>query len=222
MSAQSHSVLMDQVYRQQRHFYDLTRKYYLFGRDRLIARLDLKPGARAIEIGCGTARNLIAIARRYPKARLYGLDASSEMLKTASEKITKAGLYGKIPLVVAYAENLSPALFGEAETFDAAIFSYSLSMIPDWRAAIVAAAASLNADGRIHIVDFGDLEGLPRPFRRLLRAWLALFHVTPRAELLAVLEKLAAEDTNVNLQLLPGRYAFVLSGSGPALAKLAR
>ena len=211
---------MDEVYRHQRYFYDLTRKYYLFGRDRLITRLGLAPGARAIEIGCGTARNLIAIAKRYPDARLYGLDASSEMLKTAAEKINKSGLYGKIPLVEAYAENLSPALFGETDKFDAAIFSYSLSMIPDWRAAIRAAANSLGPAGRIHIVDFGDLEGLPGPFKAGLRRWLALFHVTPRAELLAVLEKLAAEKDDVNLQMLPGRYAFVLSGSGAALAQL--
>ncbi|RUV53463.1 SAM-dependent methyltransferase, partial [Mesorhizobium sp. M5C.F.Ca.IN.020.14.1.1] len=31
-----HAELMDGVYRWQRHIYDLTRKYYLLGRDRLI------------------------------------------------------------------------------------------------------------------------------------------------------------------------------------------
>ena len=30
---------MDAIYRTQRHFYDLTRKYYLLGRDRLIREL---------------------------------------------------------------------------------------------------------------------------------------------------------------------------------------
>ena len=58
---------MDRVYRHQRYIYDLTRKYYLFGRDRLIRELDLKPGERLVEIGCGTARNLVRIARRYPE-----------------------------------------------------------------------------------------------------------------------------------------------------------
>ena len=32
-----HGVLMDRVYRHQRHVYDLTRKCYLVGRDRMIA-----------------------------------------------------------------------------------------------------------------------------------------------------------------------------------------
>ncbi len=47
---------MDHVYRHQRYIYDLTRKYYLFGRDRLISGLQLKPGARVVEVGCGTAQ----------------------------------------------------------------------------------------------------------------------------------------------------------------------
>ena len=37
----SHAEAMDAIYRTQRHIYDLTRKYYLLGRDRLIA--DLAP-----------------------------------------------------------------------------------------------------------------------------------------------------------------------------------
>src|SRR5258705_12381745 len=61
-SRAAHSVLMDKAYRRQRHFYDLTRKYYLLGRDRLLRQLNAKPGERVIEIGCGTARNLIRIA----------------------------------------------------------------------------------------------------------------------------------------------------------------
>ena len=35
---------MDRIYRRQRHVYDLTRKYYLLGRDRLIADLDVPRG----------------------------------------------------------------------------------------------------------------------------------------------------------------------------------
>ena len=87
-----HAGLMDKVYRRQRFFYDLTRKYYLFGRDRLIRSLKLAPGDRLVEVGCGTARNLVKIARRYPGAELFGLDASSEMLKTARRTLARAGL----------------------------------------------------------------------------------------------------------------------------------
>ena len=35
--------------------------------------------------------------------------------------------------------------------------------------------------GALHIVDFGDLRGLPGWSKSALHAWLARFHVTPRA-----------------------------------------
>ena len=35
---------MDRMYRHQRYIYDLTRRYYLFGRDQLIAELKPPPG----------------------------------------------------------------------------------------------------------------------------------------------------------------------------------
>ena len=34
------AALMDRIYRRQRHVYDLTRKYYLLGRDELIERFE--------------------------------------------------------------------------------------------------------------------------------------------------------------------------------------
>jgi len=37
--------LMNRTYRHQRHVYDFTRKYYLLGRDRVIASLDPPDGA---------------------------------------------------------------------------------------------------------------------------------------------------------------------------------
>ena len=63
------AALMDRIYRRQRYVYDLTRKYYLLGRDELIDRLAPPADGRVLEIGCGTARNLIAAARRWPQAR---------------------------------------------------------------------------------------------------------------------------------------------------------
>lgn len=208
-----HAARMDDVYRYQRYVYDFTRKYYLFGRDRLIENLALKPEARVIEIGCGTARNLIKIAERYPDARLFGLDASAEMLRSSRRALERAGLGGRVALAQAYAEDLTPALFGEETAFDAVIFSYSLSMIPDWKQALKAASAALAPAGKVHVVDFGDLKGLGRGAERALRAWLALFHVAPRDELLKAIE---AAGTG-RLDLLAGRYAFVWSAERGAL-----
>jgi len=209
MPDKNHTALMDHVYRRQRYVYDLTRKYYLFGRDRLIRELALRPGDRLVEVGCGTARNLISIARRYPETRLFGLDASHEMLKTAADAVRRAGLEERICLAHGYAEDLSPAMFGQTEPFDACVFSYSLSMIPDWKQALRSASASLSAAGRIHIVDFGDLGGLSRVGKAILLAWLRLFHVAPRVELLQGFER----DSSGSLRLLPGRYAFLMTSN---------
>jgi S-adenosylmethionine-diacylgycerolhomoserine-N-methlytransferase len=41
----SHATAMDRMYRHARHIYDLTRKPYLLGRDRLIAELGSIPVA---------------------------------------------------------------------------------------------------------------------------------------------------------------------------------
>ncbi len=179
---------MDAIYRTQRHFYDLTRKYYLLGRDRLIRHLAPPPGGSVLEIGCGTGRNLIVAAQAWPDARFFGIDISEAMLETARAKVAKAGLAGKITLAQGDATAFdAQALFGIAE-FDRIFQSYTLSMIPDWQGAVREAAAKLAPGGRLDIVDFGQQTGLPLLWRKALFAWLAKFDVSPRADLRSVVE----------------------------------
>jgi len=183
-----HAELMDGVYRHQRHFYDLTRKYYLLGRDRLIDRLDAPSGGLVLELGCGTGRNLIQAARAFSEARFHGLDISAEMLETAAVAIGKRDLSSRVSLARGDASAFDPEkLFGLAG-FDRIFISYSLSMIPEWRRTIAAALEALNEGGSLHVVDFGRQERLPGWFKSALRAWLAKFHVSPRDSLREVLE----------------------------------
>lgn len=183
-----HAELMDGVYRWQRHIYDLTRKYYLLGRDRLVEGLDVPAGGTVLELGCGTGRNIILAARHYPEARFFGLDISSEMLETASAAIAREGLSARVKLAKGDATDFNAGtLFGTA-SFDRIFVSYSLSMIPGWEKTVSAALAALSREGSLHIVDFGQQEGLPRWFRALLRGWLRKFHVEPRANLREVLD----------------------------------
>jgi S-adenosylmethionine-diacylgycerolhomoserine-N-methlytransferase len=188
-----HAGLMDDVYRGQRHIYDLTRKYYLLGRDRLIDEMEVPDGGTVLEIGCGTGRNLAQIARKWPEARLYGLDISEEMLKSAALNLRRAGCVDRTSLGRADAAHFDAlALFGRAR-FDRIMFSYTLSMIPDWQGALRQAAALLSTQGSIHIVEFGMQERLPDWFRQGLLAWLAKFHVEPRAGLQAYAQELGKE-----------------------------
>ena len=180
---QQSGLLMDRIYRHQRYIYDLTRKYYLLGRDKVIR--DLKPEASdaVLEIGCGTGRNLIKAARRYPEVRCFGVDISREMLTTAETSIKRSKLDERISLFRGDATNFDGAALIGQPTFERIFISYSLSMIPSWRATMERAVRSLAPGGKLLIVDFGQLEGWPSWFRRSLLKWLSLFHVTPRVDL---------------------------------------
>lgn len=189
----AHGALMDSVYKGQRHIYDLTRKYYLFGRDTLIEGLDARPGMRVLEVACGTGRNLAKIGKAWPGVTLYGLDISAEMLKNARKAL---GAKAQLGLGDACAFDADET-FGEeglgAAGFDRIVLSYSLSMIPDWERALAHAAASLAPGGELHVVDFGDLTGLPGPFEGMLHRWLAKFHVQTRSDLPQVAQAIASE-----------------------------
>lgn len=182
-AAAAHAGLMDGIYRHQRHVYDLTRKFYLLGRDHLIGDLQPPAGGTVLEIGCGTGRNLAAVAARYPSARLFGIDISAEMLKSACRTLTRSGAMARTRLALGDATALDTQRhFGHA-VFDRVFISYSLSMIPEWESALGQAALALKPGGSLHVVDFGQQDGLPQWFRIALHAWLARFHVTPRATL---------------------------------------
>ncbi len=182
---------MDGIYRYQRHVYDLTRKYYLLGRDRMLDGLQPPPGGTVLEVGCGTARNLIVSARKYTNAQHFGFDISREMLVTAQQSLARAGLEGRVRLAQGNAAAFSgQEMFGVAQ-FDRVFISYAVSMIPPWRDAIGAALTAVAPGGSLHIVDFGQQDRLPRWFHRGLHAWLAKFSVEPRADLEAELRKVA-------------------------------
>ena len=177
--AQTHARAMDRMYRHQRHIYDLSRRYYLLGRDELIERLDPPKGSHVLEIGCGTGRNLVAAASRHPGARFYGLDISGEMLKSADAAITRARLDSRVMLGLGDATSFDPRFVFRQARFERIYFSYTLSMIPEWRKAIAHAVAQLAPGGELHIVDFGQCERLPGLARTVLFAWLKLFGVEP-------------------------------------------
>ncbi|CDI09082.1 MULTISPECIES: class I SAM-dependent methyltransferase [Rhizobium/Agrobacterium group] len=203
----AHASLMDRMYRHQRHIYDITRKYYLLGRDRTISGLNVPKGGTLLEVGCGTGRNLLLAGRRFPDAKLFGLDISAEMLLTAAENF--AGRAERPILRVADATAFRPSEFGQPDGFDRVMIPYALSMIPDWEKAVEQALKALKPGGALHIVDFGQQEQLPKWFRTLLHGWLTRFHVTPRANLRYVLANMAGRfDGNLEFEEIARGYAW--------------
>lgn len=194
---------MDNMYRWTRHIYDLTRKYYLLGRDKLIQELDAKTGQYICEVGCGTARNLIKMADRYPAANFLGLDASDEMLKTANVNLKRAEKESRITVKQAYSQSFDPkTLFNLGHSLDKIVFSYALSIIPPWQESIDHALTLLPTNGEIHIVDFSGQEDLPSWFRSFLFWWLRMFHVYHKPEILNYLKKMES-DGKGKIQITP-------------------
>jgi S-adenosylmethionine-diacylgycerolhomoserine-N-methlytransferase len=182
---------MNRMYRRQRHIYDGTRRYYLLGRDQLISGLRPDAGSAVLEIGCGTGRNLVLASRLYPAARFFGVDVSTEMLTSAIAAISRSGLTSRVRVAHGDGTAFDPQRLFGIPRFDHVMISYSLSMIPDWRGVLQAAASHLKPGGRLHVVDFGRQERLPGVVRALLLRWLAIFDVTPRDDLEAVLSAMA-------------------------------
>ena len=180
----AHGELLNKIYSVQRHFYDLTRKYYLFGRDRVLQEIIQYNPDSILEIGCGTGRNLFKLEKMLRSSSmdmhhertpaLCGLDASTEMLAYASKH---RPIGSDIALGFGYAESFSPQELFARDTFSDILFSYSLSMIPESILALEHALTLLAPEGRIWIVDFWDQSGYPRWFQKLLQWWLELFHV---------------------------------------------
>lgn len=207
---------MDAIYRFQRHFYDLTRKPYLLGRDVLLRELNPPPNGSLLEAGCGTARNLIHAARLYPDLRCFGFDVSQAMLDTASSSIARTNLTNRIFLAHADADGFQPdAAFG-MQRFDRIMISYAFSMIPRWESVLEDSLSLLEPDGALLIVDFGDQLNLPNWFRAVLFSWLKLFSVTPRLDLFDTIERIARRGSyTYEVRHLYAGYAAIAIIRGP-------
>ncbi len=199
---------MDEQYRYQRYIYDLSRKYYLLGRDTVLREVELREDQNLLEIGCGTSRNLRILSNRFPDNPLFGIDASQVMLDTARAKLNKHP--NKILLRQGLAEEITPNDLGCTERFDHILFSYVLSMIPDWQNAIEQAIINLKPGGTLHIVDFSDQRAMPVWFRKVLLQWLDWFHVHPDPNLPAYLYELESRHGGqLKIRQLVAGYALI-------------
>jgi S-adenosylmethionine-diacylgycerolhomoserine-N-methlytransferase len=199
---------MNRLYGRQRYIYNFTRKYYLLGRDLLIERLNAGSGDSVLEIGCGTGRNLVRAASRYPHAKFFGIDISTEMLMSAKQAIDRRRLSQRVFLAEADATAIDmTVLFGRAQ-YQRVFISYSLSIIPNWRSVLPLAYSLLLREGELHIIDFGDFDPLPPWVGHGMRHWLARFDVVPCDELECDLTELAwRTHAKLNFERLYGGYA---------------
>ncbi len=179
MNIYGSSASLNDYYRWHAGIYDWTRWLFLFGRSKLIrlAGERVHP-RRVLEIGCGTGKNLVQLARVFPTAEIVGVDLSGEMLEKSRRKTARYGSRVSL-LQCAYHEPLS-----NSDPFDLIVFSYCLSMInPGYDDVLRLCQQDLNVSGWLAIVDFHDT-----PFRWFGR-WMGLNHVRFDGQILDALRQ---------------------------------
>ena len=72
-------------------------------RGELVELLELQPGQRALEVGCGTGRDVLRIAERVaPSGRLYATDLSEEMLRVGLHRLNAENMLSICPTEVVF------------------------------------------------------------------------------------------------------------------------
>lgn len=147
----THSERMESFYAGQAEGYDDFRKRLLQGREDVYREVvDRSAGGIWVDMGGGTGSNLEFAGdgiRRFEK--VYVVDLAESLLGIVKKRSEKNG-WSNVEAVVGDATQWLPPE-GSA---DVVTFSYSLTMIPDWFAAIDNALRMLKPGGLIGVIDF--------------------------------------------------------------------
>lgn len=146
----THQERLDSFYGAQAGDYDAFRKKMLHGRETLFENLPVKAGGSWVDIGAGTARNGELFGDRISEfGDVKFVDLSKSLLEVAQKRVDDRK-WTNASAVCCDATQLD---LPDASV-DLVTFTYSLTMIPDWFAAIEEAIRILKPGGTIGIVDF--------------------------------------------------------------------
>ncbi len=150
--------------------YDMLNRVLSMGidqrwRKKTVRAMNLKDGDRILDIATGTGDLAIMIAKRYPNAKVVGLDPSVQMLERAKIKCAKKKL-GLVDLEVGDAQELP----FEDNSFDACCIAFGIRNVPDRRLGLQEMARVTRPGGRVAILELSEP-------KRGVMAPLARFHV---------------------------------------------
>jgi len=155
----THEERLENFYRGQARDYDAFRSRLLQGRRELFESLTAPAGGVWVDMGGGSGSNAEYLGERLPGlGRYYVVDLCPSLLAVARERAARQG-WRNVETIHADATAFVPPE-GRA---DVVTFSYSLTMIPDWFAAIDHAAALLRPGGQMGVVDFHVSRRHPSP-----------------------------------------------------------
>ncbi len=152
ISGGTHEERLDSFYKGQADDYDGFRKKLLHGREEMFGALPVTPGGTWVDLGSGTGENAEHLSTRLGEfGRVYQVDLCGSLLEVAQQRVAKRGWTNVEPVHADATQFLPP---GGPGTVDLVTFSYSLTMIPDWFAAVDHAYNLLKPGGMIGVVDF--------------------------------------------------------------------
>jgi ubiquinone/menaquinone biosynthesis C-methylase UbiE len=123
------------------------------GPERLIQRLDLAPGMRVLDAGCGPGRLTIPLARAVgPDGEIVALDGQREMLGELERRLEAEGIRNVLPVRAVLGEGV----LGEGG-FDRVVLAMVLGEARDRREAARELYAALRPGGVLSVTEiFGD------------------------------------------------------------------
>jgi SAM-dependent methyltransferase len=110
---------------------------------------DLSRGGRVVDVHCGGGRWLIAMARRFPRLELVGVEFEADSVVRAQSNMEAAGLTERITI-----HQAGVAEHGRVGEYDMAYFQYALHQLADAPAGLRAAWAALRLGGRLVVLDW--------------------------------------------------------------------
>ena len=131
-----------------------------------VERMDLRPGARVLEVGCGTGRNFPAIVEAIGSSgHLYGVDLSDAMLNQAKQLCARKS-WENVTLLLSDA-----TAYRLPELADAVLFSLCYCTMPHHRQVLLHAWEQLRPGGRLVVLDSKIPAGIAGRLLRPLMFW---------------------------------------------------
>ena len=167
----THGARLESFYAGQAGAYDAFRQRLLQGRQELWQAIREPEQAVWVDLGGGTAANLDYLGDRLRGLRqAYVVDLSPSLLAVARARIGQRE-WTNVQVVEADATTFQPT----EQQADVVTCSYSLTMIPDWFAAIENAWSMLRPGGLIGVVDFYVSRKYPADGQRRHGGWTRSF-----------------------------------------------
>ncbi|GAB5031040.1 sam-dependent methlyltransferase [Nannochloropsis oceanica] len=183
---QSQQDRLESFYKHQADLYDSYRFRMLHARMPMIKAMPLPPKGKGVwlDIGGGTGSNLEYFAENLNHfAKVMVLDLCPSLAAQAEERVKRhPGWSSFVQVIVADACDEKAVSLPPAGSVDVITFSYALSMIPDWKAALANAKRLLKKGGHLCVCDFTVDETQGWGMQTMWSKIFASDHVYLRAE----------------------------------------